>query len=114
MQVAISDSHYKCRECSVDILQAITIANDVIANDKHLGKSSGNLEIITVKRFRKPWNDLMPKGSTGEWDKAVMSRLENKVYWLIYYTPDTWQLGGDVGIFIDAVTEETLFVYRGK
>lgn len=95
----------------VDILRAIEIANGSIGLSP---EESRALEISSAKRFLTPRNDLVPDNAIGLYWKALTSKLEGRVYWIIYYQPRVMQFGGDIAVFIDAETQEVIHIYRGE
>jgi len=93
------------------ILKAIATADYEL---KLKGLDVTTLELVSAKRFQTESNDLVQSTAQDPYSKNLLSRLRGKTYWLIYYVPKKDQLGGDIGVFIDAETWNVIDLYRGR
>lgn len=91
--------------------QAIEVADQAVGGGK--GRPA-ELELVTAKKFDTAWNDVVPTSPSDSAHEALLSKLEDRTYWLIYYRSRTSKLGGDVAVFVDAETADVIHVYRGR
>jgi len=94
-------------------IKAIELAN---SEAKRLGYAIDSLD-LKVEPTASDRNSFL-KNHPGYRDyKSVMSKLNNRRFWAIYFSPKPKTeivLGGDLWVFIDAENGETLSVIRGK
>lgn len=98
----------------IDISQAINIAKNQMLKEKEKGMVVSDTEIISAKKYTRVSNDLLQRSTKPEYYNRLRNKLDNKIYWFVYFISPQFNKGGDVGIFIDAKTSAIIFIYRGK
>jgi hypothetical protein len=89
----------------------IAVADSALASS---GVRPPDLELVTVKKYSTPFNEIVPKNSVSAAQQALAKRLANRTYWMIYYRSRGLELGGDVGVFVDATSKQVIHIYRGR
>lgn len=70
---------------------------------------------VRASLHETPWNECIPRGSTGEYLKERMKQLTGRTYWAVYFAPSrTGVKGGDFCRFVDALTGEVITEVRWK
>jgi len=95
----------------IDVYKAISIADSAV---KTQVQNSSELELVTVKRFSRPQNDLIRAKPADPYLSDLYEKLKNHTYWLVYYVTPGAEFGGDVGVFIDARAGTVMGMYQGK
>ena len=95
----------------IDVHRAIEIADGAVSS-KGIDRSS--LELVTAKQFSVPFNEVVPRKPTSDSQRALAKKLEGRSYWYVYYVTPAAEMGGDIGIFVDAKTGEVIDVHRGR
>jgi hypothetical protein len=109
--VAVGSAGAATEPDGIDVHQAISIGDSAV---KAQVRTSSALEVVTVKRFSRPLNDLIPKKPADPYRNDLYEKLKNHTYWLVYYVTPSAEFGGDVGVFIDARSGAVIGVYQGK
>jgi hypothetical protein len=92
---------------SIDIAEAIAISDKTIDPK---GRPQ-DLQLVLAKLYSSVTNEIT--GATKS-DKELTAKLTGEIYWLIYYRSRFHELGGDVGVLINAMTGRVIHVYRGR
>lgn len=95
----------------IDIREAVKIAEEFLNNE---GLIVERLELISAKKYSTAWNDLIPQKPRSETGASILAKLNGREYWLIYFLQKEDMLGGDIGIFVDAISGKVVDVYKGK
>lgn len=100
-----------CNERTAEVTEVIALADAAVAS---AGVRPRDLELVTAKKYSTPFNEIVRKNSPSAAQQALAKRLTNRTYWMIYYRSRITDLGGDVGIFVDATSKEVIHVYKGR
>jgi hypothetical protein len=95
----------------IDVHRAIEIADGAVTS-KGIDRSS--LELVTAKQLSVPFNEVVPQKPTSDSQRALAKKLDGRSYWYVYYVTRAAEMGGDIGIFVDAKTGEVIDIYRGR
>ncbi len=99
------------KKMPIDVHRAIQIADGSL---KSKGVDRETLELVTAKQYSTPQNDVVPKNPSSDHQRALAKKLSGRSYWYVYYISPGAEMGGDVGVFIDAKTGEVIDVHRGR
>lgn len=95
----------------LDIHQAIAVAEGAIKSND-VDRSS--IELVGVRRHESPYNELIPRKPTLEFDKDLFKKLEGRTYWYLTYSTPSAEMGGQYAVFVDAKTGEVIYFYVGR
>jgi hypothetical protein len=95
----------------IDVHRAIEIADGSVKSN---GIDRASLELVTAKQYVTPQNDVVPKNPTSARQRDLAKKLDGRSYWYVYYISPGAEMGGDVGVFIDARTGDVIDIYRGR
>jgi hypothetical protein len=95
-------------EAGIDVMRAIAIADGALGDH---GRPA-DLELVTAKLYWTTTNEITKARTAGADD--LTRKLSGKTYWMIYYRSRTSDLGGDVGVFVDASDSRVIHIYRGR
>jgi hypothetical protein len=95
----------------LDIHQAIAIAEGAIKSN---GVDRSSIELVGVRRHRSPYNELIPRKPTLQFDKDLFKKLDGRTYWYVTYSTPGAEMGGQYAVFVDAGTAEVIYFYIGR
>jgi hypothetical protein len=111
--LALTGSACATESSDIGYQKAVEIASRSIVAEK----DAASYELTMVKRFSAPNNDLIPIRKTlppTKYEERILKKLQGRRYWIVYYVTRGAEMGGDIGIFIDAATGDVIDIYRGR
>lgn len=75
--------------------------------------------LVKATVHKTPHNQYIPEGADDIYYTARIKQLEDKEYWSVYYYPNPKNVGdgykgGDICIFVDAISGAIITTIRGK
>ena len=83
------------------------------AKAKELGYDVEQMS-VAFDFYNSHWHDYLRRATNFVPYPDIPAKLNDRKYWAVYYAPIKDQLGGDLSVFIDRETGETIDVIQGQ